>query len=86
VSRFVVQLKRRGSTLECEVEADDKLEARTVALRQFFGPGAFWETAGFDPAMGSGVVARERKRGKRIVFEEKKRSPVYRIHVERLED
>lgn len=85
MSRFVVQLNRRGSTLECTVEADDKLEARTNALRELFGEGAFWD-ATFDPKQGSAVVARPRKRGKRTLFVETKRSPIYRIHVERLED
>lgn len=85
MSQFMVQLKRRGSTLECKVEADDKLEARTAALRELFGEGAFWDSD-FDPRQGSAVVARPRKRGKQTVFVETKRSPVYRIHVERLED
>ncbi|HYV99636.1 MAG TPA: hypothetical protein VE967_19410 [Gemmatimonadaceae bacterium] len=84
MSTFIIQLKRKGSTLECQVEADDRLEARTLALRKLFGPGAYWHTE-FDPKQGCAIVPRERKRGKRVVFEEKKRSPIYRIHVERLE-
>ncbi len=84
MSRFIVAFIRKGKTQSLEVDADDKLEARTVALTNVFGPGTYWDAdciAGF----GWAVTAVERRRGKKTRFVDKKRSQRYRVHVERVE-
>lgn len=83
--RFIVQFTRKGKNQNVEVEADDKLEARTNAIRQVFGPNTFWEG---DEILhyGRAVTAVERVRHGKRRFVETKRSDRYRVHVECLEE
>lgn len=80
LKRWLVTFTRaNASKLEVGVEAESKLDARTLAIVEVVGKHGFWDM--IEGGRGYIVAVRDRKRGAKRVFEEKRRSGPWKCEI-----